>query len=149
MSRRRIILTTNYIPYKPKSYFYDEKGRLPHYYESQCDKIVSNPDFYFDRVKIINFDLTNNECRGDDLEHDRKYHETLCKKQIDKHLVNRIHRYHFVAVAQRFEREDVRLEKDLQLDHFRGTNLKENLLQKGIYISSMLKCKKNTDCCKS
>ena len=68
---------------------------------------------------------------------------------FDDELANSIHRYHFVSAAQRSEREDVRLEKDLQLDHFKTTDLKEQLKQKGVYLSYMQQRKKNTDHCKS
>ena len=53
---------------------------------------MSNPDFYFERMKIKNFDLINNECRGVDLEHNRHYYKTIYKKRVDDELFDGIHR---------------------------------------------------------
>ena len=100
-------------------------------------------------MKIINFDLINHECRGDKLEHDRRYYETLQKKEIDEELVNSVHKYHFASAAKRSELSEVHLEKDLQLDHLRVIDLKEQLKQKGIHLSNMQKRKKYTNHCKS
>ena len=143
-----IILTNSYIPYRPRLYLHDEKDLQTRFLQSHYNKIFSDPDFYFERVKITNFALINHECTGGDLEYDRPYYETLFKRKIDDDLINRLHRDLFVSAARRSECEDVRLEKDLQSDHFKATNLKEWLKQKGIYLSSMQKRKKCTDHCK-
>ena len=43
---------------------------------------MADPDSYFENAKIIDFDLIHNECKGDDLEFDRKYYQTLFKKKV-------------------------------------------------------------------
>ena len=117
--------------------------------EEKYNKIISDPDDYFAKVKFINFDLINNHRRRDKLKHGREYYETLFKKNIDSEVVNSLHKDPFVSAAQRSERQDVRLEKDLQQAHFQATDLKERLKQKGVYLSSMQKRKKATDDCKT
>ena len=59
---------------------YDEKDLQTRFYECHYNNIVSDPEAYFEKGKIINFDLINHECRGDKLEHDRRYYKTLQKK---------------------------------------------------------------------
>ena len=92
---KNVIYTNNYIPYRPRLYTNDEK----------YNKSISDLDDYFAKVKLINFDLINNQCRGDELKHDREDYETLFKKKnIDSEIVKSL-------------RQDVRLEKDLQQAH--------------------------------
>ena len=79
-SRSGVILTNNNIAYRPRLYLPDEKDMQTHSLESYYNKVVSDPDDYFARVKFTNFDLINHDCRGDDLEHDREYYEILFKK---------------------------------------------------------------------
>ena len=122
---------------------------MTHFYETEYNKILLDPEHYFENVKITNFDLMHNECRGDNLKHDRQYYETLFKKKVCDEIPNEVWRYHFVSAAKRSERDDVRLEKELQLDHLKTVSLKELLKQKGIYLSSMQKRKKRTECCTS
>ena len=122
---KNVIYTNNYIPYRPRLYTNDEKDLSVRFLEEKYNRIISDTDDYFTKVKFINFDLINNECRGDELEHDRPYYETLFKQNIDFELLNKLHRDLFVSAAQRSERQDVRLEKDIQLDHFKTTDLKE------------------------
>ena len=145
---KKFILTNSYEPHRPKTYLHDEKDLHTRHLEERYNKIVSSPDFYFERMKITNFDLINHECRGDDLEHDRHYYETIYKKRVDDELFDSIHRYHFVSAACRSGREDVHLDKELQAHHLR-TDLKEQLKQNGIYLSAMQKRKKCTVNCKT
>ena len=147
-SRSGVILTNNNIAYRPRLYLPDEKDMQTHSLESYYNKVVSDPDDYFARVKFTNFDLINHDCRGDDLEHDREYYEILFKKNINSELTNKLYRDLFVSAAQSYERQDVRLEKNLQQDHFKATDLKEQLKWKGIYLSSIQKRRKCTDHCK-
>ena len=74
-------------------------------------------DSYFENAKIINFDLIHNECRGDDLEFDRKYSQTLFKKKVERNILEN-HRYDFVSAAKRSESSDVNLEKDQVLSRY-------------------------------
>ena len=81
----------------------------------------------------------HNECRGDDLKHERQYYETLFKKKVYNEIPDDMWRCHFVSVAKRSESDDVRLEKELQLDHLKTVSSKEWLKQKGIHLSIMKK----------
>ena len=148
MNRRRHILTNSYVPHRAKTYVHDEKDLLTHFYNTEYNRILFDPEHYFENVKITNFDLMHNECRGDDLKHDRQYYETLFKKRVCDEIHD-VWTYRFVLAAKRSKGDDVRLEKGLQLDHLKTVSSKERLKQKGICLSSMQKRKKCTDCCTS
>ena len=101
----------NYVPTKPK--FYNENGKVD--LDSQLqqmtfNEIIFDPNNFFEKVHITNFDLIHNECRGDELKHDRQYYETLFKKKIDSEF-NNLQKHAFVSSTQRCERKDVFIEK--------------------------------------
>ena len=56
----------------------------------QETEIISDPDEYFEKTTITNFDLIHHHCRGDKLIHDRKYYETLFKKKLDFEFNNQL-----------------------------------------------------------
>ena len=56
----------------------------------QENEIISDPDEYFEKTTITNFDLIHHHCRGDKLIHDRKYYETLFKKKVDFEFNNQL-----------------------------------------------------------
>ena len=68
---------------------------------------------------------------------------------MDEGLSNELHKNLFVSAAHRSERENIRLERELYLDHLKAFDRKEQLKQKDIYLSSMQKRKKCMDQCKS
>ena len=103
------------------------------FYRTQYEKILSDPDSYFERAKIVNLDIINHECRGNSLKHDKAHYETLFKKEVFK-IDDAIDRYNFISAAKRSERADVRFEKDLLKSHFQSVDLKERL-KKRVFIS--------------
>ena len=125
--------TQNYVPTKPKP-------RTP--YESLDDtlnrmtfnEITTNPDYHFKHSYITNFDLIHNNCRGDRLQHSKKYYETISYEKLNKELIFKDDRTSFISSAIKSERKDVFIEKKI------------------FFLSSMKKngfLKKNTDDCKS
>ena len=148
-NKEEVILTNSYVPTRPKLYDHDEIDLHTRFLISNYNSVISDPDGYFEKAKFINFDVINNVCRGDKLEHSVKYYETLFKKKVDEELSDELHKNLFVSAAHRSERENLHLERELYLDHLKAVDRKEQLKQKGIYLSSMQKCKKCTDQCKS
>ena len=100
-------MTNDYVPLLPD----DDHDFMRHHCYQKCSRIMVETDSYFENAKIINFDLIHNECRGDDLEFDRKYSQTLFKKKVERNILEN-HRYDFVSAAKRSESSDVNLEKD-------------------------------------
>ena len=68
------ILRNSYIPTRSKFYNKHDKGNLDTRLQQETyNKIISNPNKYFEKTTITNFDLMHHHCRGDELTHDRKY----------------------------------------------------------------------------
>ena len=103
-----------------------------HFLMSNYNSIISDPDDYFEKVKFINFDIINNICREDELEHTVEYYETLFLKKVDEELSDELHKNLFVSAAHRSERENFCLERELYLDHPKAVDRKEQLKQKDI-----------------
>ena len=131
----------NYVP-KLTTDVYDLHTRLN---KMKYDKIVSNFDEHFQNCYITNFDLIHHECRGDKLEHSKKFYEIIFYNQMKENL-NEEDREKFCTSAIKSERNDLHLEKKVIDEHFRKRNHLESC---GIFLSSMRKkfyCKKTDDC---
>ena len=112
------------------------------------DEIIQNPDNYFRNAFITNFDLIHNQCRGDELKHDRKYYETLFKEKLNSEIKEIDQKNRFVSAAINSERKDVYIEKQIYEDHYSRKLLREKLNKNGVFLSNMRR-KKCTDDCKS
>ena len=129
------ILWNSYVLARPKFYKKHHKGNLGTLLQQETyNEIISNPDEYFEKTTITNFDLMHHHYRGDKLTHDRKYYEMLFKKKVDFEFNNQLHKDVFLSSAQRCERKDVYFKKDLQEDHFNRTLVKEQLKKRDFSI---------------
>ena len=54
--------------------------------EMTYNDIVKDFDYHFKNCYITNFDLINNECRGDELNFSRKFYETVFYCDVKKKL---------------------------------------------------------------
>ena len=130
------ILVNNYLPVKPT--FFNEKddrGNLDTTLKAATyDKILNDVDGYFLNVKITNFDLIHNQCRGDKLEFNKKHYETIYKKDSNKSFLYDSHEKDFISSAIRSDRSDVFLEKDLLFENIKRTTLKEENLHRKIFF---------------
>ena len=163
----------NYVPYNPTTKEYSRQfGHDLHttLLTDKYNKIINDPDYHFNNSYIINFDIINHECRGDQLSHDRKYYETIHKKNLEE-IKSDESKYRFISSAIKSERKDVLIEKNIFSKHFARYNanrdklifdgdeadrdkIKKELKKKGIFLSSMerrayLRKKNKTDDCKS
>ena len=79
----------NYVPYNPDKYL--PRGGFGHSLGYTLDKhtyekIINNPEYHFANSYVTNFDLIHHECRGDKLEHSRKYYETIYENKVDEEI---------------------------------------------------------------
>ena len=118
--------------------------------EMTYNDIVKDFDYHFENCYITNFDLINNECRGDELNFSRKFYETIFYADVKKNL-DEINQKKFISSAIKSERIDLNIEKKLVIERFKRESFKKNLEKKGIFLSAMRKrfYYKKTDDCKS
>ena len=110
------------------------------------NKIIQNPDNHFENVFITNFDLINNQCRGDKLTHDRKFYETFFKEKLNSEINDIEQKDRFVSAAINSERKDVYIEQEIYKDQFSRKLLTEKLNKNGVFLSNMRQTKYSNDC---
>ena len=105
------------------------------------NEITSNPDYHFKHSYITNFDLIHNNCRGDKLQHSKKYYETISYEKLNKELILKEDRKYFISSAIKSERKDVFIEKEIFQEHFNREEIGKNLKKKKkIFIFYEEKC---------
>ena len=108
------------------------------------NEIIENSDSYFENVKLSNFDLIHNECRGSELSFSKKHYQTLYKEKLNSELIDSKQKSSFISSAFRCHRDNVIVEKIIIDEHFL-----KNLEQKKNFLSNMRRMKfKKTDNCK-
>ena len=127
-----------YVP-KKVTEVHDLHSRLN---KMKYDEIIENFEYHFENCFVTNFDLINNQCRGDKLNYSRKHYETIFYDEMIENL-NDESRKKFVDSAIKSERKDLFFEKKVINEHF-----KRSLEEKGIFLPSMRKkfFKKTEDC---
>ena len=146
--KRETIFVNSYLPTKPTFFNENDRGDLDTILRTDAyNRMVNDPDNFFTKAQITNFDLIHNCCRGDELSFSKRYYETILKKESEKSFLLNSHKEEFISSAIRSDRNDVHLEKDLLFENIKRTSLKEDLLSRNIFLSAMDKRrqKKYTD----
>ena len=117
--------------------------------EMTYNETLKDLNYHFKNCYITNFDLINNECRGDKLDFSRKFYESIFFADVKKNL-NEIDQEKFISAAIKSERIDLNIERKLIIEHFCKKESFEKILEKkGIFLSAMRKkfyYKKTEDC---
>ena len=58
---------------------------LSYLHDLKYEQTVQNPDYYYQNVKVINFDIINHVSRGDPLENDYPEHYSIKRCDIKKY----------------------------------------------------------------
>ena len=123
------ICVNNYLPYYPVHKYTLHDTLLRNKYE----KINGNKREYFENAKIVNFDIINNECRGDPLQNSVEYYQTITKDDLKN--IKKKDEEQFIAAAIKSRRNDVNIARDVINEHFKVTT---DFVQKNkILFSSM------------
>ena len=131
---------SSYVP-KKVDYVFDLHTRLN---KTKYDEILNDLDGHFKKCYVTNFNLIHHECRGDQLNHSRKFYETVFEDELEKNLKSE-EIYNFCSSGLRSGRKNLFFEKKVYENHFRNI---EKLEKKGIFLSSMRKKFYSTEDCK-
>ena len=113
-----------YISEAPKEYKWYEHDLRSYIDNLKYKGFIENRPAYFSRAKIINFDLINLHCWGDELKNHKEY-----QKKIQKHDFKNyedVVRNQAMSSAIKSEGDDVRFERHL---------LKSHIQQDGFFVS--------------
>ena len=82
------ILRNSYVLTRPEFYNKHDKVDLDTRLQQETyNEIISNPEEYFQKTTITNFDLIYHHCRGDKLTHDRNITRLYLKKSLTLNLI--------------------------------------------------------------
>ena len=126
------ICVNSYIPYYPikKDTLHDTLLR------NKYEDINKDKKEYFKLAKIVNFDLIHNECRGTPLENNVNYYQTIDQDRLER--AREEDKYEFIAEAIKSKRDDLHIEKEIIIRHFRETPELIRFKQKNkVLLSSM------------
>ena len=126
------IYVNNYLPHYPvhKDCLHDTLLR------NEYERINENKKDYFENAKIVNFDIIHNKCRGDPLQNDVKYYQTI--KNEDLNYIKKNDEEEFIGAAIKSQRDDVNVNRDVIINHFKKTTDLVKFKQKNkILLSSM------------
>ena len=120
MAYKTMLVTNSYIPTQPKKYNYrqdrfDLDDRLN---QMKFNEIMENSGFYFENVKLTNFDFIHNDCNGSDLSYSRSYYQTLFKEKLDSEITDQKQKNSFISSVIKCHRDDVLIEKKIIDEHF-------------------------------
>ena len=110
------IYATRYIPRYQKNYFEQEcfernlMSYIDHLKIHECTK---DPNDYFNRVKVVNFDIIYNSCRGYLLMKSVKDQKTVYKNDFVAYLPEVKDKV--VSAALRNKRNDLWIQRDLMI----------------------------------
>ena len=64
------IYANRYVPPYQEEYgklLWCERDMMSYIDHLKCKRMRHNPDYYFEKVKVVNFDIIHHECHGDKL----------------------------------------------------------------------------------
>ena len=76
-----------------------------------------NPERYFEKAKVINFDIINHQCRGDKLQRTEKEYKMVDKADFKDYAKEESKEV--LSTAFRSKRDDLWVRRDLMLKHFK------------------------------
>ena len=101
-----------YIPkFVPKDLpWYERNGLMIWYDQGQCEDFLRDSDKYFREAKIINFDIIQRECRGEEVPKDLlQYYQTVRDKSVSEYPASDQDK--IVSSAFRTDRKDIFFEQ--------------------------------------
>ena len=134
------IYVNNYIPFYPlkKDNLHDTLLR------DKYEKINKNKKQYFEVAKVINFDMIHNECRGTPLKNSVKYYQTIYQDNVE--YAKQEDQKQFISEAIKSKRDDLFIEKEVIIRHFKQTPELIKFKQKNkVLLSSMHRRKKKEE----
>ena len=103
--KRETIFVNSYLPTKPTFFNENDRGDLDTTLRTDAyNRMVNDPDDFFTKAQITNFDLIHNRCRGDALSFSKRYYETILKKESEKSFLLNSHKDTFFSYKIRPKR---------------------------------------------
>ena len=128
-----------YIHTKGKTEYkwYEHYLLMPYIDDLKYNEFIENTDEHFQKAKIINFDIIQHECKGDELEYSKKFYQTIENKDF-KDYDNNV-KEEALTSAIKSERKDIFIDRALT---------ERNVISNSIFVKRSKITKKTADDCK-
>ena len=83
-------------------------------------EMFDNPNEYFNKKKVINFDIIRHECRGDSLKKSYQEDKTVKKSNFNEYPEDAKTKT-VSSVIRNITRDDLWVQRNLMIEHFKKT----------------------------
>ena len=90
---------------------------ISHYDYLKYKDMSDNPDNYFSKKKVINFDLIHHQCRGDPLLKPEKDHKTISSDEFKKYPQQEKNKV--FSAGFRSNRDDLWIKRDIIIEYLK------------------------------
>ena len=121
MAQKNQILGTKYVPGYCANYFdnpWYEKDLMGYFNFLDYTDMSRDPAKYFEKKKVINFDIIHHKCRGDPLKETYEGYQTVKTKDL-KNYPNPEKKEVVGGVIRNIKRRDLFVEKEVVNNHFK------------------------------
>ena len=115
-------------PYvKPDLKWFERDGLMTYIGRLNYERFENNRDAYLENVKVISFDIINNQIKGSPLEKSIKEYKTVQKKDLkqmpldDKDAVR--------AACFRSKRKDLNIDKEIRDEYFKEWEISKKIVK--------------------
>ena len=115
-------------PYvKPDLKWFERDGLMTYIGRLNYERFENNRDAYLENVKVISFDIINNQIKGSPLEKSIKEYKTVQKKDLkqmpldDKDAVR--------AACFRSKRKDLNIDKEIRDEYFKEWEISKKFVK--------------------
>ena len=93
--------------------WYEKDGLETQYRQNKCNEFLSNTDNYFQKMRIVNFDIIKNKVEEDKL----KQYQTIDHEEI-KHYPPHLQEQIFSSIFHNSNQKDMHIQKETIKKHF-------------------------------
>ena len=93
--------------------WYEKDGLETQYRQNKCNEFLSNTDNYFQKMRIVNFDIIKNKVEEDNL----KQYQTIDHEEI-KHYPPHLQEQIFSSIFHNSNQKDMHIQKETIKKHF-------------------------------
>ena len=118
---KKSIIGNSYVAPYAGNYFdlrWYERDFCGYFDHLRYQEMIKNRTYYFSRKKVVNFDIINHECRGDELDSSYKKYKAITKDGF-KNFPENEKKDTIVGIVRNIKRDDLWLKRDLMIEYFK------------------------------
>ena len=115
-------------PYvKPDLKWFERDGLMTYIDRLNYERFENNRDAYLENVKVISFDIINNQIKGSPLEKSIKEYKTVQKKDLKQMPLD--DKDAAIAACFRSKRKDLNIDKEIRDEYFKEWEISKKFVK--------------------